>query len=237
MFTASADIYDALYAFRDTRGEAQRAMKLARAALGRPIESVLDVGCATGDHAAHVLRSGVRRVEALDLDGGLLAIARRKYPNLRFHRGDMTSVRLGETFDVVLSFYGVIAYAHTPARLRRFAANVARHLNEGGVAVIEPWHLAGAYRPEPLARHVITEDAAIARASVSALKGSTVRMTVDYLVAHGTRLRHLHEVHRLGLFSREEHLEAFRAAGLAARWSDEGLREDRGVIVALKPRS
>lgn len=233
MFTSSADIFDALYAFRDMRTEARRALALARKAARRPIASVLDVGCATGDHAAHVARSGVRHVEGLDLDRRLVSLAREKHPNLRFRSGDMTTVRLDRRFDAILSFYGVIAYVRTRAGLRRFATNVARHIEPGGVAVIEPWHLAGEYEPLPAVRHVATKDLAIARASVATTTGRAVRLDVHYLVARGSRVRHLEEVHRLGLFTREEQLDALRRAGLHARWSTEG-PSDRGALVATK---
>jgi SAM-dependent methyltransferase len=213
--------------------EARCALVLAREAASRPIDSVLDVGCATGDHAAFVARAGVGDVEGIDFDRRLISIARAKHPDVRFRAGDMTTARLGRGFDAILSFYGVIAYVRTRAGLRRFAANVARHLEPGGAAVVEPWHLAGDYRPAPTARHVVMNGVAITRASAATVKDREVRLDVHYLVARGTRVRHLREVHRLGLFTREELLDAFRRAGLQARWSDAG-PSDRGALIASK---
>jgi hypothetical protein len=104
-------------------------------------------------------------------------------------------------------------------------------------AVIEPWRLAGQYSPPaPAARHVPTKNVAIARTSVATVKGRSVRLDVHYLVARGSRVRHLEEAHWLGLFTRDDQLDAFRRAGLQARSSDEG-PSDRGVRIASKMRS
>ena len=236
MFSSSARIFDALYSFRDMRDEAQKALTLARAATTRPIASALDVGCATGDHAAVIAKTGVREVVGLDIDRQLVALARKKHKALSFVVGDFTRTKLKRQFDAIFSFYGVIAYVRTVAGLRLFAANVARHLTPGGVAVIEPWHLRGEWEPAPAVRHVMTDDFGIARASVATRKKSLVRMDVHYLVASGSRVDHLREVHRVGLFSREEHIDAFHRAGLAARFGGEG-PSGRSVIVAIsEPR-
>lgn len=234
MFSSSADIYDALYAFRDMRAETERALSLLRRYARRPLRSALDVGCATGDHAAFLVDAGLDDVQGLDIDRRLVAAARKKHSQLRIHHADFLSSRLGRTYDAIVSFYGVIAYVRTARRLTTFAQNVARHLAPGGVALIEPWHLAGAYAPGPTARHVLTPEVAIARASVARRSGSTVRLDVHYVIARGARARHVHEVHRLGLFTREQHLDAFRQAGLRARWLRES-PSGRGCLVATMP--
>ena len=231
MFEASAAYFDLLYGFRDQRAEARRALRFVRSAAERDIRSALDVGCATGDHAAHL---GLRDVVGLDVDAHLVRAARRKHPYLRFVCADFLTARLDRYFDAIVSLYGVVAYVRTRRNLARFAANVARHLAPGGVALVEPWHLDGAYAPAPTARHVVSADVAIARASVSRVRDRQVALDVHYLVAKGKSVRHLREVHHLGLFSRDEHLEAFDRARLRARWSDDS-PTGRGAILAIKP--
>jgi SAM-dependent methyltransferase len=232
VFTGSAGFYDDLYGFRDYAGESARAIAIARRARGAPIRSVLDLGCATGDHAAALRRSGIE-VVGVDVDAGLLRQARRKHRGIAFHAADILALDLGRTFDAVVSFYGVVAYARTAAGLRRFCRSVARHLAPGGAALIEPWHLRG-HVFAPAARVVTTDQRAIARASVTVTRGATARVTVHYLVAAAGRVRHATETHRLGLFSRAEHLAAIREAGLRARWSAEA-PGDRGAFVATRP--
>lgn len=232
MFTSAAAHFDALYAFRDMRREARMALALVRGATTCPIKSILDIGCATGDHAASF---GVRDVTGLDLDGVLLRTARKKHGDrIRFVRADFLRARLDRTFDAITSFYGVVAYVRTRANLARFAANVARHLAPSGVALIEPWHLAETYSPEVTARHVLEPNLAIARVSAARMKSGVVSLDIHYLVAEGTTVRHMREVHRVGLFTRAEHLDAFRAAGLTTRWSDAS-PTGRGAVIAIKP--
>jgi ubiquinone/menaquinone biosynthesis C-methylase UbiE len=55
--------------------------------------SVLDVACGTGKHLEQFQRW--YKVEGLDLDEGLLAVARQRLPDVPLHVADMTSFRLG----------------------------------------------------------------------------------------------------------------------------------------------
>jgi ubiquinone/menaquinone biosynthesis C-methylase UbiE len=64
-----------------------------------PSQSVLELGCATGDLLAYVKG---RRKMGLDLSDRLIEIARTKYPDISFHSGPLETYRPNETFDVIL---------------------------------------------------------------------------------------------------------------------------------------
>lgn len=68
MFSASASFYDELYAFRDFDGEARQVLEHHRAETGRLPRRILDVGCATGDHAAALARHGRCEVWGIDIE-------------------------------------------------------------------------------------------------------------------------------------------------------------------------
>lgn len=233
MFQSSAAFFDELYAFRDMRAEARSALRLARDFGRRRARSVLDVGCSTGDHAAHIRRAGVPEVWGIDLDKSLLRQARSKHPDVRFVLGDAQTMRLDRMFDCIVSFYGVIAYAKTLRGLSRFVRSVERHLAPTGVAVIEPWHLRGTFVAKPSVRHIVTPSMAIARTSVAQVKEGRVRLDVHYLVARGTRVTHLRERHDVALYTKAELLDAFADVGLTPSWRVPG-PSGRGVIVARR---
>src|SRR5690349_17877386 len=72
----------------------------------RPGQSVLDVGCGTGAITAGIAKAvGTDgQVVGIDRDEALLELARTEHaslPNLRFERGDVTSLTATAQFDVV----------------------------------------------------------------------------------------------------------------------------------------
>ena len=82
VFTKSAAFYDALYSWKDYPAEAARLRELiARHTDGTRL---LDVACGTGKHLEQLQRW--YEVEGLDLDPGLLDLARQRCPGCRCTR-------------------------------------------------------------------------------------------------------------------------------------------------------
>src|SRR5271170_7213837 len=62
--------------------------------------TVLDLACGTGSITA--LLAGAYQVSGMDISPGMLAVAREKLPSRTpLHLADMTSFRLGASFDVI----------------------------------------------------------------------------------------------------------------------------------------
>jgi SAM-dependent methyltransferase len=99
--------------------------------------TLLDVACGTGRHLE--LLSDGYRVEGLDLDAQLLAVARERLPSVPLHSGDMRDFELGRRFDVVTCLFSSIGYVRDDDELDRAIAAMARHLSPGGLMVVEPW--------------------------------------------------------------------------------------------------
>lgn len=127
----STDDYDARWqqleaAGRNIHGEADL--------IGRfEPRSVLDGGCGTGRVAIELARRGVD-VVGVDVDGTMLAAARRKAPHVPFVEADLADVDLGRTFDLVALPGNVMIFVEAADRgrvLRRCAA----HLDTGGLLV------------------------------------------------------------------------------------------------------
>ena len=128
---ASGDEYDASYERREAagenvHGEADFVMRFSPA-------SVLDAGCGTGRIARELARRGVD-VVGVDLDEQMLSTARRKAPDLSWHRADLASIDLGRTFDVILLAGNVMIFL-TPGSEGAVVSNLARHLSPGGLLI------------------------------------------------------------------------------------------------------
>lgn len=233
MFRQSARIYDAVYAWKDYAGESARVHALVQAR--KPgAATLLDVACGTGAHLAELRRW--YRCEGLDLDPELLAVARERLPDLPMQQGDMRDFDLGRRFDAVTCLFSSIGYLMTVEALEAAIAAMARHLEPGGVLVVEPWlspeavmtpHVGAVFVDEP--------ELKIARVNNIEVDGRRSSFDFHYLVGTPASVEHFVERHELALFTREEHLAAFRAAGLQVEHDGEGLM-GRGLYIGLRPK-
>lgn len=232
MFTDSARIYDLIYSWKDYPAETRRAHALIQQHASGA-RTLLDVACGSGKHLEELGR--IYQVEGLDLDPGLLEIAAQRNPGVPLHQADMTDFDLGTRFDAVTCLFSSVGYAQTLANLERAISAMARHLNPGGVVLVEPW-----FSPDdwvdghPHAVLVDEPDLKIARMNVSTSRDKLSVLHFHYLVADTEHVSHFDEQHYLGLFTHEEYLRAFAGTGLEVSYDDWGL-EGRGLYVATVP--
>ena len=234
MFSRSAAIYDAVYSFKDYAAEAERVHELIQSR--RPgASSLLDVACGTGKHLEQLRRW--YDVEGVDLDDGLLAVARTRVPDVPLHLGDMRAFELGRRFDAVTCLFSSISYVGTEDGLRSATAAMAAHLEPGGVLVVEPWLAPDVWvanRPHLLA--VDEPDLKVARMTISGREGRLAIMDFSYLVGTPEGVEHFQERHEAALFTDGEYRDAFTAAGLEVEHDEEGLI-GRGLYLGVAPNS
>jgi SAM-dependent methyltransferase len=128
--------YDALARFYDSvQGDRAEAAAYARAQLPDGVKTVLELACGTGSILAQ-LRADYD-VVGVDLSPQMLAIAAEKLPGVRLVQGDMTAVRLGETFDAVLCLYDSINHLLRFEDWERLFDTALAHLAADGVFVFD----------------------------------------------------------------------------------------------------
>lgn len=125
------DWYDSVYEQREAAGENVHGE--ADFIMSWQPGSVLDAGCGTGRVGRELAKRGVR-VLGFDIDPEMLETARRKAPELRWLRHDITLVRLEDRFDVVLMAGNVINFV-APDRRHLAVANMVHHLLPGGLLI------------------------------------------------------------------------------------------------------
>jgi SAM-dependent methyltransferase len=232
MFSRTQDLYDAIYSWKDYAREANLlSEKLAQAGT-REGASLLDVACGTGAHIPHLRYRFA--VEGLDLDPGMLKLAREKNPGIAFHQGDMTSFDFRREFDVVACLFSSIAYTRTPDRLAQAIGAMARHLAPDGFLVIEPFVVPENWRGyTPNGQYVDHPNLKICRMTHSERHGNEIAMTFTYVVSSLDGVEHFAERHDIGLFGEADYQRAFAAAGLVATHDKLGLM-GRGLYIARK---
>jgi SAM-dependent methyltransferase len=228
----SAQFYDLLYeGMKDYQAEAEQIHeRIQRHSESTGGGSLLDVACGTGQHLARL--QSHYRVEGLDADPGMLAIAARRLPGVPLHQADMRDFDLGRRFDVVTCLFSAIGYRTTIRDLRRAIRSMALHLRPGGLLIVEPWFTPDQWRPgRAAAIYVDLPELKIARMNVSQTRGRLSILDFHYLVARPSGIERFRERFNLGLFTVSEYRSAFEAGGLSVELDPVGLM-GRGLYVA-----
>jgi ubiquinone/menaquinone biosynthesis C-methylase UbiE len=131
----AAEVYERCFVPAIFGRWAPRVADAAKIASG---DRVLDVGCGTGvlARAAAARVAADSQVTGLDLNEGMLAVARRLRPEIEWRQGDATNLPFAdESFDVVMSQFALMYFPDRTAALRE----MARVLRPGGRLVIAVW--------------------------------------------------------------------------------------------------
>lgn len=121
--------------------------------------SVLDAGCGTGRVASELQRHGID-VVGVDADESMLETARAGAPQLEWIRADLTDLRLGRTFDVVV-MAGNVPLFTPPGTQASLVEGCARHVRAGGV-LIAGFSLDRGYAIDDYDRHCTAAGLALA---------------------------------------------------------------------------
>ena len=108
MYDRSAELYDAIYSFKNYEEEAAKLHELIQKH-GRSMgNDLLEVACGTGGHITYLKDN--YSVEGLDLSPKMLRLAKRKHPDVVFHRSDMVSFKLKKHFDAITCLFSAIGH-------------------------------------------------------------------------------------------------------------------------------
>lgn len=110
VYEKQAAYYDAIYAaqgkdYEKEAGEIRRVIEQYKTSEGNEL---LDVGCGTGGHFSFLAEW--YSVEGLDLDGHMLAVAKKRFPEVSFYQADMVEFDLDKQFDAVTCLFSSMEY-------------------------------------------------------------------------------------------------------------------------------
>lgn len=136
---ARGEDYDAKFSALARRGQSVHGEADFVASFG--VHSVLDAGCGTGRVSIELARRGID-VSGIDRESDMLQVARSKAPDLDWHLGDLSTVRLEDPnakgvlrlFEAIVLAGNVMIFLDTGTE-SVVVANLARHLQPGGVMI------------------------------------------------------------------------------------------------------
>lgn len=184
-----------------------------------PRARLLDLGCGGGHLLSHFTRHFT--TEAVDISPEMLEISQSLNPYTLHHLGDMRTIRLGRTFDVV-TIHDAVNYMVTEEDLRAAIETAQTHLDPGGLVLLAPDCLRdtfGGSRVVEWTRE--TEDSNVtfieyvARPSPEA---TTVESVFVFIINRDGDIQVEVDRHTSGLFRKALWLEALSDAGLEAEY-------------------
>ena len=167
VFGAYSRYYNLFYKDKDYAGEAAYIYNIIKKYCPGT-KSVLDLGCGTGRHALQLAEMQLE-VTGVDISRDMLDVANASLSargtqesSCDFQQGDIRTVRLGRSFDVVISLFHVISYQTSNDDLRAAFATVRNHLEPGGIFIFDCWYGPAVLTDRPVVRVKRLEDSAIA---------------------------------------------------------------------------
>jgi SAM-dependent methyltransferase len=174
VFGSYSRYYNLLYQDKDYAGEAAYVSSL----IGKHLPgttSILDLGCGTGRHDLLLAEMGFN-VTGVDMSKEMLVVANAQLascssqpstlnpqaPLISFHQGDIRTVRLESTFDVVISLFHVMSYQTTNDDLAAAFATARAHLKPGGIFIFDCWYGPAVLSDRPVVRVKRLENTEIA---------------------------------------------------------------------------
>ena len=97
--------------------------------------TILDLGCGTARLLAQLHQQNLTGT-GVDLQPHLIRWAQHAQPGLRLNVGDLRTVRLGSTYDVVICLGNTLSYLHTDAELSAAFNTIRVHSHPGTVLAV-----------------------------------------------------------------------------------------------------
>ena len=183
--------------------EAAFVTRVVDQAVDGPAETLLELGSGGGNNASHLKARFTCTLT--DLSPDMLALSRTLNPECEHLEGDMRTLRLGRTFDVVF-IHDAISYLTTEDDLAQTIRTAALHVRPGGVVILTPDATTEIFRPKTDHGGHDGDDGRSLRYlewTHAPEPAGASTYVVDYAIVArgpGDELRVVHDRHTLGLF-------------------------------------
>ena len=208
-----AAYYDLLYREKDYEAEAEYVTRTLRDA-APTMRTLLEFGSGTGRHGRLLAARGFE-VLGIERSKSMVAAAQAapqsaEAGSFNCQTGDISTVRIGRTFDAVIALFHVMSYQTTDTAIRRTFANAAMHLRAGGLFLFDVWHGPAVLKqaPDTRVKRVADANIRLTRTAKPELRSQDQIVIVRYTIVaeslRGERSETFEEEHRMRYFFPEE---------------------------------
>jgi SAM-dependent methyltransferase len=216
MYTDLAPWFHLLTHPSDYEDEAAFVSRVVDDVVEGPARILLELGSGGGNNASHLKA----RFECTltDISPEMLALSRTLNPECEHLDGDMRTLRLGRTFDVVF-VHDAISYLTTEDDLRQAIETAAVHVRPGGVVILTPDATTEIFKPSTDHGGHDGDDGRSLRYlewTHAPEPGASTYVTDYAIVARGPdeELRVVHDRHVLGVFPEATWMRLITDVGL-----------------------
>lgn len=245
LYSELAEWWPILSPHEEYAPHAQRCWSLVQSRATRPIRTILELGAGGGHLSYHFARVSGATMTLTDISAEMLALSRRLNPGCEHVAGDMRTLRLGRTFDLVL-IHDAVMHMNTASDLRAAIATAHLHCTPGGLAAFLPDWTKETFRPGASLSGGPGASLQGADAAPDTSRDKQARLVewtwdpdpadteflshMTYILREpGAPVRVEHETCRLGLFARSEWTALLQETGFTPRreaLADEGIATD-----------
>lgn len=204
-------------------------------------QTLLEFGSGGGNNASHLKARFTCTLT--DLSPEMLALSRSLNPECEHLEGDMRTLRLGRTFDVVF-IHDAISYLTTEEDLRAALETAAVHARPGGVVILTPDATTEIFRAQTDHGGNDGEDGRSLRYlewTHAPEPGGSTYVTDYVIIARGPQgeLRVVHDRHTLGLFPRATWERLIEEVGLdlVDTTVENPYELEQAAFVAIRPQA
>lgn len=223
--------YDLLYADKDYKAEVDYILDLIWEHTAKKPESILDMGCGTGKHAAFLAQEEII-VQGIDLSEKMIAIAKQnKSDYLGFKQADVRTFRMEHVFDVVISLFHVASYQTQNSDFENFLKTAWEHLKPSGLFIFDFWYGSAVLtdKPETRIKRLENEKFKITRLAEPKMDYSRNIVEVNYEIQIQEKSSYITEIiseqHTMRYWFLPEILYFAQKIGFKVLWANNWMTE------------
>lgn len=186
VFNNYSQHYDLFYSSKNYIHE-NEFVNLLVSEINKNIHTILDLGCGTGGHDIPLGEQGYH-VTGVDLSANMIQLAKQKLQGtnlpVQFHQGDIRTIRLRSTFDLVISMFAVMGYQTTNEDFLAALQTARNHLEPGGLFIFDTWYGPAVLHelPETRIKEFAVGDERIIRMAIPEHESLYNKVTVNYKI-------------------------------------------------------